>query len=543
MPYALKGDCVFEGNKKLKCYEGKDAHEQALAYFRALKINVKTSNTSPISELSMYVSKVSVDKSSGGTMRWRATASDVAPDLYQERMSNELYDDFIQRINSNVPVPHPFDKAIGEDWKGGMPYVSISHYKSGTGAKNVPGMPEKIYRDGDKLKAVGTLHDNPIGRAVFKSLCEDLYSEKAKTEGKIRISIGFLDLEHKHLGKGNTPDYTFTRKGLEDKCPMCQAGTGEKVYIKGQLVHLALTRVPVNPRTDMEVAKAMTIETKKQDAESIIGKELSDTLEEKSLLPSYLVTKSEEAKTEKANMKLGLPGQEPGTGTPVGGGTPDVQPALQGDAKVTYGANDYDEEELEGDVNKLKDEEEELLMPDMRPVAKKSKEAADKAADVKGEEPSYDEADEQKREERRNRPAGEKSLLQKSFDAIESKLMEMKSLNVPAETALRDIQPLYNAFGEQIKKSVQPELTPSQVGNEVTELTNIVKSLAETVSTLQQTMSTEIATLKAQTLTAARPMLAQGVPMPRSLSGNNLPQPTVKRSQIEEIAYKSTLSR
>jgi len=504
-----------------------------------VEIVEETSNF--IEEASLYISKVSVEKSAGGEMRWRAVASDTSPDLYTECMSNELYDDFVRRIESKSPVPEPFDKALGEDWNGGMPYLSISHYKSGKGAKQVPGMPTKVYRDGKDLKAVGILYDNDFGHAVFKSLCDDLYTEKAKKDGRIRISIGFLDLEHKHMvGKGNTPDYTFTRKGLTDKCPMCQEGIGNKVYTKGQLVHLALTRVPVNPRTAMEVAKAMTIETKKQDAESIIGKELSDTLEEKSMLSNLLVTKSDEVVEEKANLKLGLPGQEPGMGLAVGGQV-DTEEALEGGVKVVGGGGDgdYDEDELDADGNKKGDR----AIKDMRPVAK-----AKVASDKQSEELTYDEPDEEKREERRNRPAGEKSLLQKSFDTIESKLMEMKSQGVPAETALREIQPMYNALGEQIKKSLQPEMTPSQIENtQISELATMVKSLAETVSTLQQTMGVEIATLKAQTLSAPVPQLARGIPMPRSLSGANLPAQQTQvpplagvPNSLRSLAYKST---
>lgn len=528
MPYALRGNCVYKGQEKLKCY---DNRADALAYFRALEVNVRESQ-SPIKELSLYISKVSVDKANGGRMNWRAVASDTSPDLYAERMSNELYDDFISRINNNAKVPAPFDKALGEDWNGGMPYLSISHYKSGTGSRNVPGMPDKIYRDGDKLKAIGYLHDNDMGRAVFKSLCDDLYSEKAKTEGKIRISIGFLDLEHKHLGKGSQPDFVFERKSLEDVCPMCQSGLGEKVYTKGQLVHLALTRVPVNPRTDMEVNKAMPIETKRQDAESIIGKELSDTLEEKSLTSSALVIKSNDENTtgadvkEKADLRLGLPGQEPGTGLPIGGGSP-VNPTLKPLMVVDDGKTpDIDD-----------DDEDDMPKKDMRPVAK-----AKIAADKKDEEKVYEEDDETKREERRNRPAGERSLLQKSFDNIEAKVMEMKALNVPAETALKDIQPLFNDFGEQIKKSLQPELTQSQPNNEVSELMNIVKSLAETVQVMQQTMTTELATLKAQTLSIKSSTAGNGVPVPRSLSAQNLPAQKSARplTQLEQLAFRST---
>ena len=468
----------------------------------------------PLSEFSLYISKVSVEKSAGGEMRWRAVASDTSPDLYREQMSNELYDDFVRRIETKSTVPEPFDKVLGEDWNGGMPYISVSHYKSGTNLKNVPGMPTKIYRDGKDLKAIGVFFDNDLGHAVFKSLCDDLYTEKAHKDGKIRISIGFLDLEHKHMvGKGSTPDYTFTRKGLEDVCPMCQEGIGNKVYIKGQLVHLALTRVPVNPRTNMEVAKAMTIETKKQDAESIVGIELSDTLEEKSLVSEVLVIKSDSESVE-------------------------VPEAIEEKAKA---------ECKEDEMSPADDKEDEAEMKKEEKVVAKAKIASDK----KDEELTYDEADEDKREERRNRPAGERSLLQKSFDSIEAKVVEMKSQGVPAETALRDIQPLFNAFGDSIKKSLQPEQTVGEVENtQISELTNIVKSLAETVSTLQQTMSTEIATLKAQTQTGAVRQLAQGIPMPRSLSGASLPTqqaevpplPGVPNS-LRSLAYKSTFVR
>ena len=481
MPYSLKGKCVYKGSEVLKCHE---TEAKALAHFRALKINVKDS---AVAELSMYISKVSVDKGAGGVMRWRGTASDIDYDLYSERMSNELYDDFINRINTDQKVPETFRSALGEDeWDGGMPYVSLSHYKTGKGHKNVPGMPEKVYRDGDKLKAVGTLYDTPIGRATFKSLLDDLYSEKSKHEGKIRISIGFLDLQHKHTGEGKTPDFVFTRSSLEDKCPMCQKGIGNKVYTKGQLVHLALTRVPVNPRTDVEVSKSM-IETKKEDAESIVGKELSDTLEEKSLVSDLLVTKSEEAEVVAEKSEVAP--------------EPVAEVVVEEKAKI--------------------------------------------ASDKKDEELTYDEPDEEKREERRNRPAGERSLLQKSVDAIENKIVEMKSLNIPAEAMLREVQPLYTELGEVIKKSVQPDAVQVQaiISNELSELTQIVKSLAESVNEMRQNVTVEIATLKAQTLTA-KPKVGE-VPVPRSLNAGSIPatQPSRKLTQIEELAYKSTLAR
>ena len=461
-----------------------------------------------LSELSLAITKVSVDKAEGGVMRWRAVASDTSPDLYAEKMSSELFDDFVGRIETKSQVPEPFNKVLDEGWTGGMPYISISHYKSGTGSKNVPGMPEKIYRDGDRLKAVGTLHDNPLGHAVFKSLCEDLYTEKAKDVGKIRISIGFLDLEHKHLGEGTSPDFLFTRSNLTDSCPMCQEGIGNKVYTKGQLVHLALTRVPVNPRTDMEVDKAMGIKTKLDDAESIVGKELSETLEEKSLVQSdAIVIKADSESIEEKAKKV-------------------VDPDESSEGEVGFTDNPAEEA---AEMKKKKDA-----------MMGKAKIAADKQS----EELTYDEPDEEKREQRRNRPAGERSMLENSFESLEAKIVEMKSQGVPAETALREIQPLFSAFGEQVKKSFDVPTPSTEASSELSVLTAAVKSLAESMSTFQQSVSTDIATLRAQVVTKATQNL--NAPEPRSIAAGvvrSMPaqqrDPNVPLS-IQEIAMRST---
>ena len=459
-----------------------------------------------LAQFSFAVTKVSVDKSEGGLMRWRAVASDTAPDLYSEKMSVELFDDFVGRIEAKSTVPEPFTGVLNEDWRGGMPYLSISHYKSGTSGKNVPGMPEKIYRDGDRLKAVGILHNNDLGRAVFKSLCDDLYTEKAKENGKIRISIGFLDLEHTHAGEGKSPDYVFTRSGLTDPCPKCAAGVGNKTYTKGQLVHLALTRVPVNPRTDMEVSKGMAITTQKDDAESIVH-ELSDLLEEKSLVVASeaLVIKSDsESIEEKAKV-------------------------------VEDEGSSSDDKEDEAEMKKKHDK---MNMKSV--VVEKKKIASDKQS----EELTYDEPDEEKREERRNRPAGERSMLEKSFVSLEAKITELKSLGTPAETALAEIQPLFDAFGEQVKKSFAPASSETAQNNSATaDLINAVRSLAENMSTFQQTISTELATLKAQV--ATKPLMTnQSVPEPRSINAKSIPaaRDESKPLSIKEIAYRSTFS-
>jgi len=348
-----------------------------------------------------------------------------------------------------------------------------------------------------------------MGHAVFKTLCDDLYTEKAHKDGKVRISIGFLDLEHKHLGKGTSPDYVFKRLGLTDVCPKCSEGIGNKVYTKGQLVHLALTRVPVNPRTDMEVSKAM-IETKKQDAESIIGVELSDTLEEKSIVASdAIVIKSDSESTEVIEEK----------------------------------AKPKPETEMEGGKADEMEDEKEMKKKHEQMMAGKAKVAADKQS----EELTYDELDEAKREERRNRPAGERSMLEKSFMSLEAKIVELKSQNVPAETALREVQPLFSAFGEEVKKSFETTPIAVDVNTVVnTELINAVKSLAESMSTFQQTVSTELATLKAQVATKSAVSMTQEIPTPRSISARNLPveqRDPNKPLSIQELAIRSTYNR
>ena len=164
-------------------------------------------------EMSMRITKASYNKSEKTPMRWAAIDSDIDEDLYQERMSLELYQDFERRIKDNEPVPADFQEAVCEvDWCGGMPYLSIAHYKSGSGKVNVPGEVESVFIDGTRLKSRGTLHDSPMGRKVFDALREDLYMEKSGNGDHlpVRISIGFLDLEHKHRLEGQH-EVTFVR--------------------------------------------------------------------------------------------------------------------------------------------------------------------------------------------------------------------------------------------------------------------------------------------------------------------------------------------
>ncbi len=294
MPYStLHGEAAktFEKvyNNALTEYKGDKGRAAQTAWAALKKQGYRKGDSgewhkSQLSEFSMSITKASYDTRSGGTMRFRAVASDTEPDLYGESMSPELFQDFTDRIEHNMPVPEEFIAAICEDtWCGGLPYPSISHFRAGPGGSNVPGSLEKVYVDGNRLKSEGVLTDSDLGRAVFKALLDDLYAKKSEPDHKpVRISIGFLDMQHSHVGNGM--NYTFERKNLTDQCPMCAQGIGSKVYQKGILVHLAFTRVPVNPRTEAEVERSMSdaIITKQDDAASIIGRDLADILVDKS---------------------------------------------------------------------------------------------------------------------------------------------------------------------------------------------------------------------------------------------------------------------
>ena len=151
----------------------------------------------PISSVDMVIVKASREKAHG-TMRLRMVNSDTGEDTFGEKMSVELFEDFVRRSDGNLPVPEPFDAVVHEEkWRGGKPYLSIAHYKSDA-FDELPGEQEKLYLDGDKLKSVDVLHDNELGNRVWKSVYNDLYEDDKDYENPVRVSIGFIDLEHKH---------------------------------------------------------------------------------------------------------------------------------------------------------------------------------------------------------------------------------------------------------------------------------------------------------------------------------------------------------
>ena len=243
-------------------------------------------------EFSLYINKASYNKETR-EMHWYAVASDTDPDLYEDEMSLELYSDFTHRIETKELPP---ERHQSDYWSGGLPYMSVSHYLDLNG-KGVPGPTDNVYVDGKCLKANGRFNNTVLGKACFDAICKDLYGqeEKSDNENKIRVSIAFIDWSHTHKSNG----YEFERESLNEICPECLkeliTGEGEgKIFQKGHLIHLALTRVPVNERTTMEV-RSMT--TQKEDAVSIIGEDVHDeTFAEKEddELKADLVIKSEQ---------------------------------------------------------------------------------------------------------------------------------------------------------------------------------------------------------------------------------------------------------
>ena len=253
-----------------------------------------------LQQFSLHIDKAGFHKETG-EMRFHAVGSDTHTDSYGDNMTAELFSDFLQRIESEEAPPEGYGN---EFWNGGMPYLSVSHYPDLNG-KAVPGELQSVYMDGNRLKGGGRFYETSLGIAAFKSVCRDQTPEVDENE-KIRISIAFLDWKHQHKSNG----FVFERKSITDRCPEClkefqeKSGKG-KEFLRGHLVHWALTRVPVNQRTDVELEeKSMSeILTQKDDAASIVGEEEAAKIDEmKAVTKSEaIVVKSEEVEVEKSD--------------------------------------------------------------------------------------------------------------------------------------------------------------------------------------------------------------------------------------------------
>src|SRR5512138_630458 len=115
MPYKLEGNYVKKADTGETvpggCHKN---HEEAMAHLRALEANVKDS---AVAEFTMVVTKAKFNANEvnpNRRMQWRSVNSDTESDLYQEKMSRELFYDFTHRINDNVPVPEAFKSIVCE---------------------------------------------------------------------------------------------------------------------------------------------------------------------------------------------------------------------------------------------------------------------------------------------------------------------------------------------------------------------------------------------------------------------------------------------
>jgi len=220
----------------------------------------------------LFINRVSQDPQTG-VRRWYSTSSGIKRDLYNERMSKSLFRDFIRRIELREAPPEPF---TSKAWTGGLPYLGIAHYLDLEG-EGIAGDTVRVWPDGTFLKMKGTFADNKLGNAAYDSIKLDI-KNKVPHDKRVRVSIAFVDYGHEHENVGH-----FERKSLMDKCPYCEAGAEDKIYQKGQLVHLALTRRPAYPEADIQLEEK-SMSQRKDDAVSIVGEELAEGLEDKSKL-------------------------------------------------------------------------------------------------------------------------------------------------------------------------------------------------------------------------------------------------------------------
>jgi hypothetical protein len=525
--------------------------------YEELKVNAKDS---AIAEFTMAITKARYDANEvnpNRRMQWRSVNSDVDADLYEESMSTELFYDFVHRIRDNVPIPEEFEEVICEgDWCGGMPYLSVAHYKAGTGAINVPGLVDSVYVEGDKLKSRGFCNDSPLGQAVYESLKNDIVQKRSGNQEHkpVRISIGFLDLQHKHVAREGGQEFVFTRSHVGEICPLCSQDVGGKIYVKGQLIHLALTRVPVNPRTEM-VAEGMEeksmneITTKKQDAESIVG-DLANELEEKSFASDVLVVRADNIPETRDDLKAGSsPKPDPSELTPcydenTGGWNPTCiesvmskyMPAIRDSVGVPIKSEAMPKDLVDAVVSYLyKSNGIETPVVEDAMEAKEVTPAVPvtPAVEVKAETKEVEKEEKEVKEETK-----EMSAVEKSFVSLQEAIKS------------GDVDAVNKAFGS-LGTSVEGEFKPVEKPVDANDIAAIVKSaVAEALAPV----IIDIATLKAG---AGRDTVSNsGIVKSKALSLNptgQKPEDIVRRSgqqvanqpmkqlsQIEKLARRST---
>jgi len=396
-------------------------------------------------EFSMALRSVTHDKKAG-TLRWKAVASDTDEDYYHDNMSLELFDDFTKRIAINELAPEEFRSTF---WQGGMPYISVSHYPDLEG-KAVPGPVERVFVDGVQLKADGQFDKTPLGFACYYAICKDLY-EEPKADEPVRVSIAFLDYGHTH----KSDNYKFVRESIDDICPKCleEHLKGEnygKIFEKGQLVHLALTRVPANDRTSMEVEKSMT--TRKEDAKSIVGEELAEEFEKEAKLvgkSQALVIKSDD-ETEEVEQEEVV----------------EVEPV----AELVEEAKKMDKKDEDAE-----DEEEDCSDKKKKPMKSQTDERLDKIetmlSQIMEQKPVEAVLDTIKEHE-----------LDTVFSEFKSAYDEIKALDTTPEDKLQQLQEYFNMVGQEVKSRMYEDEPEPEVEQTQTAQNDLVQALSQVMS-------------------------------------------------------------
>jgi hypothetical protein len=455
-------------------------------------------------EFSMRIDKASYDKVTG-QRRVSIAASDIDEDNRGDNMSLELFDDFIDRIKKNEPVPEEFQSDF---WKSGEPYISVSHYPDANG-KTVPGIVDVTYVDGKYLKSKGKFFDTPLGRKCFETICSDLYGATKDREDKVRVSIAFLDYMHKHKSNG----FVFDRLNAETTyCPECimEMLKGEnqgKVFLKGHLIHEALTRVPVNTRTSMEVDKSMAdkVLTRKDDAASIVGDELADELEEQAEVvgkSEALVIRSdeteelvEEAKTEEAPGKAEEDCKDPKTGEV----DPDCMAKKRGETPSTKEQHPKKKSDVVDNTELIRSIVQEVLAESKPEITPETV-------------PSHP--------------------LDTYFSEFKNRFDEIINSDVAEDAKLQMVQEPFNALGTGVVSVVKSSIKPKEISPEVRAQSDLVAALSQVMQPLNQKL--DLLFTQLSTPQVDKPILA--VPQRRSIP----PATVIQQMQQQPIKKSET---
>jgi len=453
-------------------------------------------------EFSMRIDKAAYDKVTG-ERRVTIVASDTDEDNHDDNMSLELFNDFIDRIKKNEPVPEEFQS---EFWKSGEPYISVSHYPDANG-KTVPGTINTTYIDGSYLKSKGKFSDTPLGRKCFEAVCSDLYGETKNREDKIRVSIAFLDYMHKHKSNG----FTFDRKNAETNyCPECigELLSGEsqgKIFLRGQLIHEALTRVPVNTRTSMEVDKSMAdkILTRKDDAASIVGEELAEEIEKEAELvgkSDALVIKSEEAPGE---------AEEECKDATTGEIDPDCMAKKKGETPMT-------KEKSEVEVIEEEKPKKKKVSVDVETIRSIVQEVMNEAKPEPIVIPSH--------------------LLDPYFSDFKNKFDEIINSDITEMEKLQQAQEPFNNLGTEIVSVIKNSIKPKEVTPETKGQMDLVEALSKVMNPVSQKLDLLITQLSTPQVEKPMPQIPQRRSIPQSVV-QQIPQTQmqVKKSDTPKL--------